>query len=140
MATVERFEDLVVWKAARELASAVYRCSNQGSLAKDYPLRDQLRRAAISVMANIAEGFERGGDREFVQFLGFAKGSCGEVRSLLVIANDQGYITDADAGSIAKLCQKIARMIAGLMSYLDNSPRAGRRLGTASTRGTSNEK
>jgi four helix bundle protein len=134
MATVERFEDLVAWQAARELTNAVYRCSSQGLLAKDYPLRDQLRRSAISIMANIAEGFERGGDEEFLQFLGIAKGSCGEVRSLLVIATDQGYITDPDAESIDKSCQKIGRMIAGLMRYLDESPRPGRRLGTAGAR------
>ena len=134
MATVERFEDLVVWKAARELTNAVYRCSNQGSFAKDYPLRDQLRRAAISIMANIAEGFERGGDKEFLQFLGIAKGSCGEVRSLIVIASDQGYVAQAEANSIGRSCLEIGRMVAGLMRYLDQSRRTGRRLGVTRAR------
>jgi four helix bundle protein len=135
MATVERFEDLEAWKAARELVKQVYRCSNQGPFAKDFPLRDQIRRASISIMANIAEGFERGGDGEFGQFLGIAKGSCGEVRSLLVIAQDQAYVSADDARNLQESCQRISRMLASFMKYLCRSHLPGRRLGTNSIKG-----
>jgi four helix bundle protein len=82
MATIEQFEDITAWQKARALTSAIYTDSRTGSLAKDFALRDQLRRATVSIMSNIAEGFERDGDREFVQFLSAtAKGSCGEVRA-----------------------------------------------------------
>ena len=76
MASIKRFEDLLSWQKARELSRLVYQVSNNGTFAKDYGLRDQIRRASISIMSNIAEGFERGGDGEFVQFLSNAKGSC----------------------------------------------------------------
>ena len=90
MATIEQFEDITAWQKARALTSAIYTDSRTGSLAKDFALRDQLRRATVSIMSNIAEGFERDGNREFVQFLATAKGSCGEVRSQLYTALDQG--------------------------------------------------
>src|SRR4030066_1647951 len=86
------FEDLEVWKSSRELTRKIYKVTGDGSFSKDFGLRDQIRRAAVSVMSNIAEGFERGGNQEFIQFLYIAKGSCGEVRSQLYVALDQGYI------------------------------------------------
>jgi four helix bundle protein len=88
MAEIKRFEDIEGWKEARELVSAIYAVSSKGSFAKDSELRDQIRRAAVSVMSSIAEGFERGGDKEFSQFLSLAKASCGEVRSQLYVALD----------------------------------------------------
>ena len=91
MATVKKFEDLTCWQKARELNRLVYKISANGILGKDFGLRDQIRRASISVMSNIAEGFERGGDKEFVQFLSNAKGSCGEVRCQLYAALDENY-------------------------------------------------
>jgi four helix bundle protein len=129
MATVERFEDLVAWKTARELVREVYRHTRAGPLARDFPLRDQLCRAAISIMANIAEGFERGGDREFLKFLGIAKGSCGELRSLVVIAFDQNYLTADQRDDLQHRSSEVSRQIAGLMKYLNASSRPGRRLG-----------
>ncbi|MDX1947729.1 MAG: four helix bundle protein [Pirellulaceae bacterium] len=90
MARIERFEDIEAWKKSRELNKLIYQATDSGRFAKDYSLKDQIRRASISTMSNIAEGFERGGDQEFVQQLAVAKGSCGEVRSQLYAALDQG--------------------------------------------------
>ena len=81
MATIHRFEDIEAWKEARLLVSEIYRVSDTGAFARDFGLRDQIRRAAVSNISNIAEGFERDGGREFLQFLSVAKGSCGEVRA-----------------------------------------------------------
>src|SRR5688500_16284579 len=94
MATIERFEDIEAWKRARLLTKAVYDISNAGPFARDFGLRNQIRRAAVSAMSNIAEGFERGGDHEFIQQLAIAKGSCGEVRSQLYVAFDLNYVTE----------------------------------------------
>ena len=96
MAKIERFEDMLSWQKARELTKHVYQLSKQGDFARDFELRGQMRSASISVMSNIAEGFERGGDKEFIQFLSTAKGSCGEVRSQLYVALDQAYITPVE--------------------------------------------
>ncbi|TAK06448.1 four helix bundle protein, partial [bacterium] len=89
---VKSFEDLEVWKETRRLSKEIYAATQDAKFSKDFGLRDQIRRAAVSVMSNIAEGFERGGNQEFIQFLYIAKGSCGEVRSQLYVALDQGYI------------------------------------------------
>jgi four helix bundle protein len=131
MATIDRFEELHVWQASRALVKQIYQISTQTLLSKDFALRDQIRRAAISIMANIAEGFERGGDKEFAHFLSIAKGSCGELRSLLVIAADQCYVGKPNAAKLDEECQQVSRMLAALMRYLDKTPRAGRRLGGA---------
>lgn len=127
MATIERFEDITAWQKARALSSAIYTDSRTGSLAKDFGLRDQLRSAAVSIMSNIAEGFERDGNREFVQFLATAKGSCGEVRSQLYTALDQGYLDQARFDHLTALAQETSRLIAGLMRYLQQSTRKGRK-------------
>src|SRR6185437_5550895 len=96
MAKIERFEDMLSWQKARELTNRVYQLSKQGDFARDFELRGQMRSASVSIMSNMAEGFERGGDKEFVQFLSTAKGSCGEVRSQLYVALDQSYITPVE--------------------------------------------
>jgi four helix bundle protein len=101
MAKVKKFEEIQSWQKGRELANEVYRVTNIGSFARDFGLRDQIRRAAISIISNIAEGFERGGDREFIQFLSIAKGSAGELRSQLYIALDQRYITVEEFNQMA---------------------------------------
>lgn len=110
---------------ARELAGCVYRLTASAGFSCDYPLRDQIRRAAISVPSNIAEGFERGGRSEFVHFLSVAKGSAGEVRAQLYLALDQGYITEDDLESARLLAENAAAMISGLMRYLKRSPFKG---------------
>ena len=81
MATIEKFEDVLAWQKGREMTRIIYRLSRLGEFAKDFGLRGQIQRAAVSITSNIAEGFERGGNKEFVQFLSHAKGSAGEVRS-----------------------------------------------------------
>jgi four helix bundle protein len=121
MATIERFEDMEAWQKARELTRDIYAVSNQGPFAKDFGLRDQMRRAAVSVMSNIAEGFERGGDKEFGQFIAQAKGSSAEVRAQLYVALDQGYLDKATFDRLADMTVQINRMLAGLMKYLRSS-------------------
>jgi four helix bundle protein len=127
MATIERFEDLEAWKLSREVVNDVYRLSRIDDFAKDFGLRDQIRRSAVSIMSNIAEGFERDGKKEFVNFLSIAKGSAGEVRAQLYIARDQTYIS---AGEFDALCGKLlqlGRLISGLMRYLNASTMEGQK-------------
>jgi four helix bundle protein len=125
VATFRSFEDIEAWKRARQLTEEVYRISAAGSLARDYALRNQMRRACISVMSNIAEGFERDGKGEFVQFLSVAKGSVGELRSQLYIAVDQQYLSESEFTSLSDRCSEISRMIAGLIEYLRGSTHRG---------------
>jgi len=112
------FEDLEVWKLSRELTNKIYNVSNDGRFAKDYGLRDQIRRAAVSIMSNIAEGYERGGNQEFKQFLSIAKASCGEVRSQLYVAMDQCYIDKIKCEQIIDKCKKLSIMINNFIEYL----------------------
>ncbi|MCD5408538.1 four helix bundle protein [Candidatus Bipolaricaulota bacterium] len=91
MPRIKRFEDITAWQLARDLASLIYTVTRKRTFNDDHSLRDQLRRAAVSVVANIAEGFERGSDKQLTQFLYTARGSAGEVRSLLYVALDQNY-------------------------------------------------
>src|SRR5262249_28217799 len=93
MATFRRFEDIAAWKKSRELTRNVYQASKRGAFARDFGLTDQIRRATVSIMSNIAEGHERSGTREFMQFLATAKGSAAEVRSQLYVAFDQQYLS-----------------------------------------------
>jgi four helix bundle protein len=125
MGRVERFEDLEVWKAARELVRDIYRASSSGAFSRDAGLRGQIQRAGVSVMSNIAEGFERGGDKEFFQFLAQAKGSCGEVRSQLYVALDQGYLIAEQLDSLSKAAARASGMISNLMKYLGASTHRG---------------
>ncbi len=118
MPTFTRFEDIEAWRQARALCQAVYLASSKGPFAKDFGLRDQIRRASVSIMSNIAAGFERSGVGEFIQFLAIAKGSAGEVRSQLFVALDQGYL-DRDAFiRLSGAANDTVKIIAGLMSYL----------------------
>jgi four helix bundle protein len=121
MATFERFEDIEAWQKARELVKAVYGVTADGAFARDFGLRDQIRRAVVSVLSNIAEGFERGGDKEFSQFLAVAKGSCGEVRAQLYVALDQRYINEEQFDTLSGNAVQISRLLAGLMTYLRQS-------------------
>lgn len=118
MSTFKSFEDMDAWKQARELTRDIYKISQQNLFAKDFGLRDQIRRASISVMSNIAEGLERDGSKEFNQFLSIAKGSVGEVRCQLYIALDQKYINEETFEHLSNLAEQTSRMIAGLMNYL----------------------
>lgn len=123
--TVEGFEDLNVWQKARELVKLIYRLTKTKDFSKDYSLIDQIRRASTSIMSNIAEGFERGSNKEFIQFLYIAKGSCGEVRSQLYVAIDQDYISNDDFSNAKNSCMKISAMISNLINYLKTSEMKG---------------
>lgn len=121
MATILRFEDIDGWKMARELTKDIYSISATGNFAKDFGLCNQIRRASVSVMSNIAEGFERDGNKEFCNFLSIAKGSVAEVRSQLYVALDQGYISENEFQAIYTKAAENGRVIAGLMKYLRSS-------------------
>lgn len=122
-----RLEDLEVWQAARLLVREIYRATSTGGYAVDFALRDQTRRAAVSAMSNIAEGFERDGNKEMLQFLALAKGSCGEVRSQLYVAADQGYLSPEESERQTRSAVRLSRMISGFMKYLRNSDMRGRK-------------
>lgn len=121
MASIRRFEDIEAWQKARQLTHAVYQYSAAGVFGTDYALRNQIRRAAVSAMSNIAEGFERGGSSEFVQFLSIAKGSVGEIEAQLYIALDQRYLSDDDFRRLLRLTGATKRLLAGFMKYLKSS-------------------
>jgi four helix bundle protein len=114
MATVNRFEELVAWQKARALTKEIYLVTRRGSFAKDFGLAGQIQRAAVSVMSNIAEGFERGSSGEFAQFLSIAKASCAEVRSQLYIALDVGHLSEAEFQRLTTQAQEVTRITAGL--------------------------
>jgi four helix bundle protein len=118
---VESFEDLVAWNKARELVNKVHAITKKDSFYKDKALINQVRRAAISVMSNIAEGFERGSNTELVQFLYIAKASCGEVRSQLTIAFDQGYIDTNELNETINLAKGVSGTIGNFINYLKTS-------------------
>lgn len=132
MSKVERFEDLKVWQAAREAVAAIYQISSIGSLSHDYALRDQIRRAAVSVPSNVAEGFSRHSNKEFIQFLFIvhpvkyikrflfhgAGASAAEVQSQLYIALDQGYISQGEFDKIYGQMEVVAKQISRFITYL----------------------
>jgi len=125
MGKIERFEDIEAWKEARMLTKQIYAVTEQGRFAKDFALRDQMRRAAVSILSNIAEGFERDGDKEFGQFLSQAKGSAGELRAQLYVALDANYIDQTKFDQLTLQCGRISRLLAGFMKYLRQSDLAG---------------
>ncbi len=118
MATINRFEDIQAWQKARELTFKVYEVTNFSSFNKDYGLKEQIRRAALSIMLNIAEGFGRKTDSEFRQFLFQAHGSVAEVQSALYVALDQSYIDDNKFKEIYNFADEISRMLFSLSNYL----------------------
>jgi four helix bundle protein len=121
MSSFKSFEDIEAWQKARVLVREVYGITNDGKFAKDFGLKDQIRRASVSIMSNIAEGLERGGNKEFLQFLFIAKGSAGEVRSQLFVALDQHYVSNEDYQRLMLLANEVSRMIAGLIKYLQST-------------------
>ena len=125
MAHIDRFEDIEGWKKGRELRMTAYGFSRRGEFAKDFSLKDQIRRAAQSATSNIAEGFERGGNREFIQFLSDVKGSCGEVRDQLYTALDEEYVMQAEFDRAYQLALETSRLISGFMKYLQQSELRG---------------
>ncbi len=125
MATFTSFEDIEAWQLARNLTRDIYALTDSGRFAKDFGLRDQLRRASVSILSNIAEGFERDGAKEFAQFLSVAKGSAGEVRAQLYVALDQNYIDRPTFDRLQTDLRTISRKLNGLMKYLRQTPYNG---------------
>src|SRR4030042_2892392 len=115
------FEELPVWQKARELVQYVYDLTKKEPFCRDFSLVDQIRRASTSVMFNIAEGFERGSNTEFIQFLYIAKGSAGETRTQLYVAFDQKYITQEEFKKGLSLCKDVSGQLSGLIDYLRGS-------------------
>ena len=115
---VQRFEELEAWQIARELANQMYKITKEESVCRNFGFVDQIRRAAISIMNNIAEGFERGSNKDFVRFLFIARGSAGEVRSLLYLGLDQGYLTNSEFSECRDLCIRSGQIIWALIKGL----------------------
>lgn len=118
MATFRRFEDIQAWQLGRELNREVYRLTATGAFARDFGLRDQIRRAAISVTSNIAEGYGRRSPRDFARFLTIASGSVAEVQSQLYLALDLAYLTDDEMTATMALTRRVAGALANLNAYL----------------------
>ncbi len=118
MAKISSFEELIAWQRARSLASRVYEITSTEQFSRDWDLQRQVRRAAVSVLSNIAEGFERGRKADFAHFLAIAKGSCGEVRAQLYVALDQGYLDASTFDELQVMSTETGRIIAGLRNSL----------------------
>ena len=125
MAAIRRFEDIEAWQTARKLVRSVYEVTVNDRFARDYALRDQIRRAATSAMANIAEGYERNGNKEFMHFLYVAKASSGEVRSHLYVALDLDYISQEQFRTLSAQCREVSRKIYWLIRSLEESQYKG---------------
>ena len=127
MATIKRFEDIISWKEARELNRMIRKLIREKRFENNFSLINQIERAAGSIMDNIAEGFERGGNKELIQFLYIAKGSCGELRSQMYRAIDEGYISEEEFSTIAIACLKICNLIYQFIEYLKNTEHKGQK-------------
>ncbi len=125
MGRIKKFEDIESWKRARSLTKNIYQVTATGKFAHDFGLKDQIRRATVSILSNISEGFERGGDKEFLQFLALAKGSCGEARAQLYVALDQEYISVVQFETLIRPVTEVSQLISGLMKYLRESTLRG---------------
>ena len=125
MATVRRFEDLVTWQKSRRLAAEVFRVTARPSLRRQFALADQMRRAGVSIVSNVAEGFERKSPQDFARFLRYAKASCAEPRSQLYVANDIEAISLEDFSRLSKMALEVGRLIGGLQTYLYRMHREG---------------
>lgn len=127
MATIKRFEEIEAWQLGRELAREIYAICRSGDFAKDWGLKDQIQRAAVSICSNIAEGFERSGNKEFANFLWIAKGSAGEVASQLYHAKDNGYISEEQFTELTEKTSAIRGKIYRFIEALKSHPGYGQR-------------
>ncbi len=116
---VRKFEDLLAWQKARTLTSEIYRITRSEAFARDYGLTSQIQRAAVSVMSNIAEGFERSSPGDFHRFLVMAKASCAEVRSQLYVALDVGYLTEGEFKTLMEQAMEVGRLVSGLRASVE---------------------
>jgi len=126
MSAITRFEEIQAWQTARQLTNLIYNLTGHPAFAKDFGLKDQIRRAAVSVMSNIAEGYESRTDTQFINYLGNARASAGEGRAQLYIALDQKYISSEQFQSAYELADKTSRQIANFIKYLEANPRPRR--------------
>ncbi len=129
MRQIRKFQDIKAWQKARELVREVYRITKKPDFSKDFQLRGQIRKAVISIPSNIAEGYNRGGRKEFIQFLSIANGSAGEVQTQLYLAYDQGYISTTDFETLLEIADEIGKMIGGFIKYLNKSENKGFKYG-----------
>jgi four helix bundle protein len=118
---IERFEELVAWQKARVLTSEIYKATAGGDFGRDFGLKNQIQRAAVSVMSNLAEGFERGRPAEFHQFLSMSKASCAELRSQLYVAFDVGYLDKNQFEGLMALAQEVGKIIGGLRAAVERN-------------------
>ena len=118
MATFEKFEELEVWKLSMDLCTNIYELTNNTLFAKDYGLKDQIRRSSISIPSNISEGFERDSKNQFIYFLTISKGSCGELRTQLKIAKSLNYLSNDDFETINEKCLSVSKQLSGFINYL----------------------
>lgn len=114
MGSVQKFEDLIAWQKTRVLTKQIYDVTRKAAFSRDYGLANQIQRASVSIMSNIAEGYERNSPSDFHRFLVIAKSSCAEVRSQLYVALDVGYITQSEFDDLMKLAEEVSRIIGGL--------------------------
>lgn len=124
MPTITRFEEIEAWQTARELTKMIYSITDEGKLSRDFGLKDQLRRASVSVMSNIAEGYESSSQALFIRYLGIAKASAGEVRSQLYVARDVNFLTDQQFSQLFQIAEKASRQFSRFMSYLEAHPQS----------------
>jgi len=115
---IQKFEDMKVWQDAREFVSKIYKSTSNPKFSQDFGLRDQIQRAAVSIMSNIAEGYERDSNKELIRFLRYSKGSTGEVRSLSYVATDLGYLTEKDYSEFQQVSITIITQISNFIKYL----------------------
>jgi len=122
MATIDRFEDIIGWQKARQLNTSIYAITAQGAFAKDFGLRDQIRRSSVSIMANIAEGFGRKSDKEFANFLNYAHGSAAETQSQLYVALDLKYLSQEQFDTLYRMLDETSRIVMGFSKHLRGTP------------------
>ncbi len=127
MATFKSFQEIESWKSSRQLCKLIFNQINKADFYKDFALKDQINRSSGSIMDNIAEGFGRGGNKEFILFLGYSNGSCSELGSQLYRALDRNYISNCDFNLIFDMANNIGKMNGSLIDYLNNSPFKGRK-------------
>lgn len=125
MSKIEKIEDILAWQKGRVLTKEIYKATETPKFSKDFALKDQIRRAAISITSNIAEGFGRNGNREFLQFLSIAKASASELRSQLYLALDLTYITEEEFNLLNNLAIETGKIISGFMNYIKQSELKG---------------
>ena len=126
MPTITRFEEIEAWKTARELTKLIYTITDEGKFSRDFGLRDQIRRASVSVMSNIAEGFESQTQVQFIRYLGIAKASAGEVRSQLYVSRDMNYLSEDHFSKLFQMAEKASRQISRFISYRESHPQSQR--------------